>query len=112
MFCNGDFSAKATLIGLDAACTSLPSSKHHDTLPDGGDNYTFASKSCGDLHQKRYYHAGGIHWGFGTDEYYSESEGSVYFPGLDNDGDSHDVDEDCDDSHNTVWDNCTIFHVP
>jgi hypothetical protein len=78
-FCHGDFYAKAVLIsGFGPSCQTGPASRHHSTLGEGTN--VLAQRQCTGLNYDSTYHAGGIHWGFGESEHYSESPGSVYFP--------------------------------
>jgi hypothetical protein len=52
-------------------------STHHTTLGEG--TLAIVQKLCSGLSEDRYYYGGGIHWGFGDSEYYTESSNSVYF---------------------------------
>lgn len=77
IFCHGDFFAKVQLLGIDASCTSMNASEHHTTL--GENTIAQADRTCSIPHYNWSYHAGGTHWGFGTPEYFSESNTSIAF---------------------------------
>lgn len=107
-FCSGNFTARAHLIGLFQACAPTTDTKHHDTLPDGGDSSTFAHDICHDLRPNYAYHTVGAHWWREHEnEAYTESIDFVRYTPADNDNDGYGEDVDCDDTNSTVWDNCT-----
>lgn len=77
--CSGDFYARATLVGLGANCSSTNAQAHHD-WQSGSGTLAWAQRVCDGLSFETYYYAGGIHWGFGEGEHYSDSPPpAIYF---------------------------------
>ena len=78
-FCSGDFYAKATLVsGFGPSCESNTATTHHNFLGEG--STAQVQKICSGLNYDQFYYGGGIHWGFGESEDFSQSSSSVSFP--------------------------------
>lgn len=76
--CQGNFTARATMLGIGASCSTSTVTKTH--FPSGLDTLAYVERVCLIPTCGFTYWTGGIHSGFDEAEHYTESPESAYTP--------------------------------